>query len=156
MMFYCPACKKLELENNSCTKNNRLKIFTNTRGGFGRAIVHCKCECGNLLAGEVATYGWNMDENTIDYVKCIISDYNEGGLLFTEEFDTHIKAIYKVLAQTKSQFYKEGSMSNSEFNGCMVWNVDDAFKSVKDYISLLEEKIEQLQRENDALRECLE
>jgi len=81
-MYYCPKCKKLDL-NFDITKNNKYATVANIRDGWGRPIQHFLCECGNLLAGAMNISGLgNNKEEAIEYAKDIISSYNEYGIFF--------------------------------------------------------------------------
>lgn len=74
-LFYCPKCGKEEIKNVYPSRDEI--TFRNIRDGYGRPIVHYKCECGNLLAGSIDIS--ELNENAIRYDKDIITCYNSGG-----------------------------------------------------------------------------
>ena len=77
-LFYCPKCKKEEVDIDI---NNLVRKVVNCRNGYGRFIIHYICpECGNVLAGFLN----HIKKEDIEYYKELISDYNEGGLYFHE------------------------------------------------------------------------
>lgn len=80
-MFYCPKCGKTEnWKEEDFRKHRKNQTLVNIRDGYGRPIRHYLCDCGNYLAGEMCTAGY--DEDGIEYAKHIITAYNEGGNYF--------------------------------------------------------------------------
>ena len=85
-LFYCPVCKRQKIAYPTPTKSldDNLTVW-NMRDGFGRSILHYKCECGNYLAGSIDVSGVN-DVELIDYYKTIIEEYNVGGDFYEDGF----------------------------------------------------------------------
>lgn len=83
MYFYCPQCDNEEIRNDDPYREE--KTIINPRGGFGRALHHYKCECGNYLAGAVQAIG--LEEDDMAYYRCLIRDYNKGGSFFVTNID---------------------------------------------------------------------
>lgn len=78
-LFYCPMCGKEEIRSDDPYKNER--TISNLRDGYGRPIIHYKCECGNYLAGSMDVSGW--EDHMIQYCKETIRGYNKGGCYYT-------------------------------------------------------------------------
>ena len=79
-LFYCPECNKEEIRNDDPYKYEY--TISNIRDGYGRPIIHYKCECGNYLAGSMDVNGWIDDKNAIEYCKETIQGYNRGGCYY--------------------------------------------------------------------------
>lgn len=89
-LFYCPNCYKEEIKNGYPSRNEI--TYKNIRDGYGRPIIHYKCECGNLLAGSIDIAGWENDESMIGYAKGIIEGYNKGGFYY-------INGLYEIIEE---------------------------------------------------------
>ena len=81
-MFYCPVCHKEEIKKDYPLRSSI--TFVNTRDGYGRPIVHYKCECGNLLAGSIDITGYENDNYLLQYSKVLIEGYNKDGRYYTD------------------------------------------------------------------------
>lgn len=91
-LFYCPKCKKEEIGDYNLHEED--KTVVNIRDGYGRPIIHYKCECGNYLAGSVDLRGLEDDTRAVDYYKAVIKDYNENGKYVTNTWhEMTIKAM---------------------------------------------------------------
>lgn len=95
--FYCPKCGKEQISNDNLYKKEC--TVTNLRDGYGRFIHHYKCECGNYLAGWMDVAGWK--EDSIPYVKSLITDYNEGGCFYYPELLEQAKYCYEKRHETR-------------------------------------------------------
>lgn len=86
-MFYCPKCKKIEMDFDK-RSHRQYQTVSNIRDGYGRPITHFLCECGNPLAGSMDIRGMMKEEyeyEAVDYAKYIITAYNEGGDYFSQD-----------------------------------------------------------------------
>ena len=79
MLFYCPECNREQILGANNPYINE-KTIINLRDGYGRPIVHYKCECGNYLAGSMDITG--LDEHKVQYCKNIIREYNKNGCFY--------------------------------------------------------------------------
>lgn len=90
-VFYCPQCKKLEINFEFDEKKDRNKItYMNPRDGYGRPITHIICpSCGYELSGFVNTMGQvkqKEDESEIiEYYKSVIEGYSDGSFCDSEK-----------------------------------------------------------------------
>ena len=85
-MFYCPKCKKIEMDFNK-RSYRQYQTVSNIRDGYSRPITHFLCECGNPLAGSMDIRGLIEEDHpnkAVDYAKDIITAYNEGGDYFSQ------------------------------------------------------------------------
>lgn len=90
-IFYCPECKKLEINFEFDERKQREQItWVNSRDGWGRPICHIVCpHCGYELSGYMFVLGMikNDDdkEDIIQYVKYTIEGYSDGSYCDTKK-----------------------------------------------------------------------
>jgi hypothetical protein len=88
-IFYCPQCKKLDI--NFAFNHKKHKVtWSNPRDGYGRPITHIICpNCGYELSGFVNTIGQvkqKEDESEIiEYYKSVIEGYSDGSFCDSEK-----------------------------------------------------------------------
>lgn len=91
-LYYCPVCKKEEIKNGGVPKDEQTLL--NVRDGYGRPIIHYKCECGNYLAGSINIIGLMADKDSLIYYKELIKEYNKGGCYYVDGLYEKIENYY--------------------------------------------------------------
>lgn len=98
-LFYCPECGQEKISNDNLYKGS--ETIVNVRDGYGRPIIHYRCECGNYLAGSINVSDCSDDEGAIVYYKEVIKDYNRGGFYYKANKDPGNRNIVDLFEKAK-------------------------------------------------------
>lgn len=90
MAFYCPTCKRLDIDFKL---DRGTPYVVNIRDGYGRPLYHIKCECGNYLAAAInfTKEELEKDEGLLDYIVSVISGYNKGGCFYADGYYEYVE-----------------------------------------------------------------
>lgn len=90
MIYYCPVCKKIDI--NYKNDKNILRVV-NCRDGYGRPLYHVRCECGNYLAAYISFTEDDIkdDSGALDYIKGTIEGYNKGGIFYNDGYYEYVE-----------------------------------------------------------------
>ena len=90
MIFYCPVCKKLDLD---FTPDKDTPRVVNIRDGYGHPLYHMKCACGNCLATGIHFEKAEVEKDfgLLDYIKEVITGYNKDGCFYSDGYYEYVE-----------------------------------------------------------------
>lgn len=106
MIFYCPICKKLEMDFKM---NSSTPHVGNIRDGYGHPLYHMKCECGNYLSAGIHFTKDEVEKDLglLDYIKKVITGYNKNGCFYMAGYYEYAEDRINQIEQRNKEILEE-------------------------------------------------